>query len=326
MARRIDPHVNNDAPQGPPRRPLAGRVIDILDGFVDLLVLLFILLLIAFGVFSLWDTNRMYQSAAPTVLETYKPDTEPYLSFGELEKINKDIFAWVTVYGTNIDYPVAQAEDNDKYINTSATGEFALYGCPFLDYRNSPDFTDLNSIVYAHHMDKGMMFGDLDLFLEKKFFEEHEYGNLYYGGKQHGLRCFAMIEADAYDFTIYNTEVSEADQPEYLQHVLGEAKFTRDIGIKPGDRVLLLSTCAGGLTNLRYILAAVVTDETYEDPFYEEPVTKEGLPFILTLPWWWYVGAGILVILCILLWIRKKKKKAKAKDTNETGGLTANGE
>jgi LPXTG-motif cell wall-anchored protein len=55
-------------------------------------------------------------------------------------------------------------------------------------------------------------------------------------------------------------------------------------------------------------------------------VTKEGLPFILTLPWWWYVGAGILVILCILLWIRKKKKKAESKDTNETGGLTANGE
>lgn len=317
MAGMIDPQLNNDMPQGSPRRPLAGRVIDILDGFVDFLVLLFILLLISFGIFSLWDTHRMYQSAAPTVLETYKPDTEPYLSFGELHKINPDVFAWLTVYGTHIDYPVTQAEDNDKYINTSATGEFALYGCPFLDYQNSPDFSDLNNIIYAHHMDKGMMFGDLDLFLEKSFFDEHEYGNLYFGGKQHGLHMFAMIEADAYDFTIYDTEVTEENQQEYLQHILDEAKFTRDIGVKEGDHIILLSTCAGGLTNLRYILACKLTDETYEDPFYEEPTAKEGLPFFLTLPWWWYAGAGLLVLLCILLWIHKKKRKAEADDSDD---------
>ena len=309
--------MNNDIPQGPPRRSLGGRVIDILDGFVDLLVLLFILLLISFGVFSLWDTHRMYQSAAPTVLETYKPDHEPYLSFGELHKINPDVFAWITIYGTNIDYPVAQAENNDKYINTSATGEFALYGCPFLDYKNSPDFSDLNSIIYAHHMEKGMMFGDLDLFLEKEFFNEHEFGNLYYDGKQHGLHLFAMIEADAYDFTIYNTTVTIDYQPEYLQHVLTEAKFTRDIGVETGDHIILLSTCAGGLTNLRYILACKLTDETYADPFCEEPVAKEGLPFFLTLPWWWYAGAGMLILLCIFLWIYKKKRKAKADDSDD---------
>lgn len=304
----------------------AGRkVIWLLDSIVDMIVLLFILLLIAFGVFSLWDTHRMYQSAAPTVLETYKPDREPYLSFDQLHEINKDVFAWVTVYGTNVDYPVAQGENNDEYINKSATGEFALYGCPFLDSENAADFSDLNSIIYGHHMDKGMMFGDLDLFLEKEFFENHEYGNLFFGGKHHGLHVFAIIEADAYDFTIYNTAVTEVDQPEYLQHIYTEAKFTRDIGLDTGDHVVLLSTCAGGLTNLRYILAAEVTDKTYEDPFYEEPTAKEETPFLLTLPWWWYAGAGMLILLCILIWIGKKKRKAKADDEeDETGGITDN--
>jgi sortase B len=166
-------------------------------------------------------------------------------------------------------------------------------------------------------MDNGMMFGDLDLFLERSFFDEHEYGNLYFGGKQHGLHMFAMIEADAYDFTIYDTEVTEENQQEYLQHILDEAKFTRDIGVEEGDHIILLSTCAGGLTNLRYILACKLTDETYEDPFYEEPTAKEGLPFFLTLPWWWYAGAGLLVLLCILLWIHKKKRKAEADDSDD---------
>lgn len=297
-------------------------VLRAFDGLVDLLVLLFILLLIAFGVFSLWDTHRLYQAAAPTVLETYKPDREPYLSFEELIKINPDVFAWITIYGTNIDYPVTQADDNDKYINTSATGDFALYGCPFLDHNNAADFSDLNSIIYAHHMDKGMMFGDLDLFLEKSFFDEHEFGNIYFGGKQHGLHIFAAIEADAYDFTIYDIGVNEESQSAYLEHIGREAKFKRDGVVKEGDHVILLSTCAGGLTNLRYILACKLTDKTYEDPFYVEPTVKEGLPFFLTLPVWWYIGAGLLVILFILLLILTMQRRKKKQE----GEISENGE
>ena len=294
-------------------------VIRAVDRFVDFLVLLFILLLITFGVFSLLDTNRLYKAAAPTVLETYKPDKEPYLSFEELVKINPDVFAWITIYGTHIDYPVTQAEDNDKYINTSATGDFALYGCPFLDHNNAADFSDLNNIIYAHHMDKGMMFGDLDLFLGKSFFDEHEFGNIYFGGKQHGLHIFAVIEADAYDFTIYDIEVNEETQPLYLEHIEQEAKYVRDGVVREGDNVILLSTCAGGLTNLRYILACKLTDKTYDDPFYVEPTAKKGLPFFLTLPVWWYIGAGLLVILFILLLMLTIRKR-KEKESEENSG------
>lgn len=298
----------------------ARLIVRILDGAVDYALLLAILLVATFGAFSIWDNNNMYSAAAPTVLETYKPDKEPYVSFEELQKINDDVFAWVTVYGTNIDYPVTHYKDNDKYINTNAQGEFALYGCPFLDCNNSRDFTDLNNIVYGHHMDKNMMFGDLDLFLEKKFFDTHKYGNLYYGGEQHGIRIFAVIECDAYDFTIYDTEITEETQEAYIDHIYDVAKYSRDISLKKGDHVLLLSTCAGGLTNLRYLIATKICDETFKDPFVKEAKEKEGRFFLFDLPKWWYVLAGAaLAILILLLWLRKRKKDKNNEEEEDNG-------
>ena len=297
---------------------IARLIVRILDGALDYALLLAILLVALFGAFSIWDNNNMYNAAAPTVLETYKPDKEPYMSFGELQKINPDVMAWVTVYGTNIDYPVAHAEDNDKYINTSAQGEFALYGCPFLDCNNKEDFSDLNSIIYGHHMDKNMMFGDLDLFLAKKFFRTHKYGNLYYGGEQHGLRIFAVIECDAYDFTIYDTQVTEENQEAYIDHIYDLAKYSRDISLKKGDHVLLLSTCAGGLTNLRYLIAAKICDETFKDPFIAKPKPKKDRFFLFDLPKWWYALAGAaLAILILLLWRRHRKKDEKEEEGEE---------
>ncbi len=292
----------------------AARIIlRFMDGVADFMLLLFILLLIGFGAFSIWDNNNVYQSAAPTLLETYKPDKEPYASFGELKAKNDDVKAWVTVYGTKIDYPIVHTEDNEKYINTNALGEFSLSGCPFLDCANSPDFTDISNIVYGHHMDRNMMFGDIDLFLERSFFESHKYGDLYDGKDHKGLRFFAIIRADAYDRTIYDTSVTEDEESEYVKHLKKSAEHTRDVDIKKGDRILLLSTCAGGLTNRRYILAAKICDETFEDPFITEEKGSKGVSFLLTLPKWWYAGAALLVLLLLILlfWYRKKHKQKK---------------
>lgn len=317
-AGRQEPNRN-----GAPPHPIARRIVHFLDSAVDYLILFAILIAALFGAFSLWDNGNMYDAAAPTALETYKPDKEPYLSFEELEKINPDVFAWVTVYGTNIDYPVTHYTDNDKYINTDAKGEFALHGCPFLDCNNKRDFSDLNNIIYGHHMEQNMMFGDLDLFLAKRFFQTHRYGNLYYGGGHHGLEIFAVIEADAYDFTIYDTQVTSDNQDAYIDHIYDTAKFSRDISLKKGDHVVLLSTCAGGLTNLRYIVAAKICDKTFKDPFAGKAKAKKDIFFLLTLPKWWYVLAGLaLLILLLLLWRRKRKTDG---EENEEGD-EANGE
>jgi len=313
---------NTEDPETLPVR-LARFAIRFIDQLADWFLLCLLLLMIVFGIYSIWDTRQVYQAASPTVLATYKPDTKPYVSFQKLHKMNPDVIGWVQVYGTNIDYPVAQGSDNEKYLNTDAQGEFSLSGCPFLDSANAKDFSDSNSIIYGHHMDKDMMFGDLDQFRKKKVFKTHKYGDLYFDGRHHGLQIFAFIEGDAYDSSIYNTEVGSGGITEYYGYLKSASKFSRSVRIDEKCHIVLLSTCAGGLTNKRYIVAAKLTNHTFKDSFAKTESAREGLPFWMTLPWWWYVIVLVAILVFLLRFILKRvRKKNKAiTDSHENGGV-----
>lgn len=113
------------------------------------------------------------------------------------------------------------------------------------------------------------MFGDIDQFDDETYFNEHQYGNLYYGGRNHGLEFFAMIDADAYDFTLYNSRVT--DGATYLSYLQSIARYWRTEAVPGADgHIVMLSTCADTATNGRYVLFGRITDETYEDTFVEE--------------------------------------------------------
>lgn len=60
--------------------------------------------------------------------------------------------AWLTVRGTPIDYPVAQATSADPefYLSHDLWGEESRVGCPFIDWRCSVEST--HTVIYAHHV------------------------------------------------------------------------------------------------------------------------------------------------------------------------------
>ena len=135
--------------------------------------------LLLFSGYALWSNNSVFRSAEDVFndLLLLKPEVaggdSPVLGEGldELRQINPDIRAWLTVDNTGIDYPVVQGADNLYYMSRDVFGESSLAGSIFLDSRNSPDLSDRYFIIYGHHMEKGLMFGDLDKFLDPAFFE-----------------------------------------------------------------------------------------------------------------------------------------------------------
>ena len=246
---------------------------------MDFALLTIILLLLAFAGYALWDSNQIYEAADKSHYETYKPSVlDEGKSFKELQDINPEVFAWLNVYGTNIDYPVTQGENNMKYVNTNAEGQYSLSGAIFLDYRNSKDFSDFNSIIYGHHMEKHTMFGDLDIFLEKEGFDSHRYGNLYFDGKDHGIEFFAFLIVDAYDYTVFRPNVGDHERQAYLEGLLEKSVYFRDIGISATDRLVMLSTCSVDATNGRDILVGRITDEVFVDSFAEIDVYDDEEP------------------------------------------------
>jgi len=117
-------------------------VVRAADSVLNFIVLLAVLLLLLFGCYAMWDSGRVYSSADSARYAVYKPtaDTASGPSFSQLQAINPEVFSWLTVYGTHIDYPVVQGADNLKYINTDALGGYSLSGAIFLDAGCSEDF------------------------------------------------------------------------------------------------------------------------------------------------------------------------------------------
>ncbi len=225
---------------------------------LSLMAVCMMILMLAYGGYSLWD-NYMINSGAflTSDLLKYKPpensDTEDNLSLEELMALNPETRGWLTIDGTHIDYPVVQGEDDMKYVNTDIYGEFSLSGAIFLSCINSPDFSDHYNLMYGHHMDNGGMFGDVMEFVETDYFQSHETGTLYLPHKTYGITLFACIQADAYDRTIY-TPGKECDMQALLDYLKEESEQYRDIGVTAEDRIVGMSTCVDATTNGRMIL------------------------------------------------------------------------
>ena len=282
---------------------LPRKIVSMIDSTVNIAVLLFFILCVLFSGYSIWDNNHIYTKASPSVYETYKPEKEDTKSFEELIRINPDVYGWITLYGTQIDYPLVQAEDNDKYVNTDYEGNFSLSGALFLDCNNSRDMRDTVNIIYGHHMEKDKMFGGLDHYEKQDYFKEHQYGNLYVDGTNYGLEFFMLIKADAYDSKVYNT--NERDINQYIEYI--SSYSLQKLDIPECERLICLSTCSSDSTNGRVILVGSITSETFEDPYLE----KEEIEEESSIDWYhmFLYGIMILLILCILIVLVWSKKK-----------------
>ena len=287
-------------------------IVRMIDHMVNLTALLLILIVMFLSCYMLWDSNQVYQAADAKNYEAYIPTEKHTKSFEELQKINPDIIGWIRVNDTNINYPLLQAEDDDTYMNTDAEGKYSLSGSIFLHCANKPDFSDFNNMIYGHHMEKHKMFGDVGMFTDKTYFEEHPYGNLFFNGKDHGAEFYALIQADAYNERIFSIcpDDPKAKQA-YLQEILDNALYKRNFEITQNDHLVLLITCTSELTNGRNILVGKLSDQIY--PEKEKPKSlgtgidelKEKMRQVPVICW--------ILLLIIVLWITDRKMRKRGK-------------
>jgi sortase B len=299
---------------------IARKVLWVVDDVINLLLLAALLGILALGIYDLWDTRQIYEKADSVKYEVYKPSTEEdTVSFEELQSLNSDVFGWITIYGTGVDYPLVQGEDNDDYLNRDATGNYSASGSIFLDYRNNRDFSDYNNIIHGHHMAASAMFGDLSKFADEDFFDSHKYGNLYKDGRNYGIVFFEYTIVDAYDQSVYAPGITgEEAQAEYLQLLQSQAKLLRQADQESAEHLLILSTCSSDITNGRSLLIGYLTDETYEDDFYEAPKEKTKYEGLEAIPGWkqltrlplWVIMLIILFVVSVMpVVLRKATKK-----------------
>ena len=212
---------------------VARRIIRTLSMVLNRALVVVLCLPLAMGCYALWDSHVVYERANVSQWQPYKPTEPEPLSFWELQRINPEVRAWLSVYGTNIDYPVCQAAQGseDKYVTTNAKGEYSLSGALFMDTANAADFSDFVTIVYGHHMDRHEMFGDLDLYLDKDFFDANTTGTLMIPGQSIPLSVLSVMVVGDTDAT-YSGEAMKATidalnklEQDYLALFTGVSEF-----------------------------------------------------------------------------------------------------
>jgi sortase B len=205
--------------------------------------------------YALYDGGMIYKKAADDSLLRFRPsDSGEQSEYGKID----GAVAWLSLTDTNIDYPVMQGTDNTKYINTDPYGEFSMSGSIFLDYRNSPDFSDVYSLVYGHHMEHGFMFGALDSYLDKEFALQHREGKLITDEKTYDISIFSVVEAPAEEEAIFNP-IEGGGPDKYLKK--------HAVYMLPHDeteKIIALSTCKYPETTDRTIVFGTLSENTDE--------------------------------------------------------------
>ena len=274
---------------------------------VNFIALLLILMIMFLSCYMLWDSNQVYQAADAKNYEAYIPTEKHTKSFEELQKINPDIIGWIRINETNVNYPLLQAEDDDTYMNTDAEGKYSLSGSIFLHCANKPDFSDFNNMIYGHHMEKHMMFGDIGEFTNQNFFNKHHYGNLYYDGINHGIEFIAIMQLDAYNERAFNVCISEEAKQEYIKLIDNNSLYKRNVQISPNDHLVILTTCTSDMTNGRNVLVGKITNKTYPEKIKK----NKGIGIDILNNNTYLELILILIALIIAVFVKKRKNNGK---------------
>ena len=78
------------------------------------------------------------------------------------------------------------------HLHTDIKKKYSVSGSIFMDYRNSADFSDFNTIVYGHHMHDGSMFKSLRGYTkENDYYDSHKTFELITPDAKYHLQVFA---------------------------------------------------------------------------------------------------------------------------------------
>ena len=191
------------------------------------------------------------------------PTVEIPVDFKALKERNPDVYAWITVPGTQIDYPILQsADDNSYYLTHTIDGEEKAEGAIFTENYNHTDMEDVNTVIYGHDMKNGTMFQNLLNYQDRAFFDENREVVIY---TPDAIRHYDIFAAYLYDdrhllqsFNFNNRDIYR----QYLDSIFSirdmNACIDTSVKVDTDDKIITLSTCYSSQPDKRYLVQAVL--------------------------------------------------------------------
>lgn len=196
-------------------------------------------------------------------------DMENPIDFNALKEINPDLYAWLKLDDTNINYPIAQKEGDDGfYLHHDMYGDAVFAGCLYTEHYNKKDWSDPMTIIYGHNMRNETMFHNLHKYNDQEFFDTHPYFYIY---SEDCIRVYEIYAAfyyddrrtlDCYDFS------DKAVFQKYIDDLRAGVLDGYQGGIQRAEtkvdadsRIVTLQTCVGAGGESRYLVQGVLISE-----------------------------------------------------------------
>lgn len=190
--------------------------------------------------------------------------TEKMLKLEELQKENDEIIGWLEIEGTNINYPVLQAKDNDYYLSHNYKKEKSSAGSLFLDKDFDLVNGSSNYLIYGHRNTQGLMFEDLLKYDNEDFYKQHKnikfttnqedaiyeimavfYSRVYYKSEKNVFRYYYFVNAE-----------TEEEYNQYVDNAKKVSIYDTGITAQYGEQLLTLSTCEYSQKDGRFAIVA----------------------------------------------------------------------
>ncbi|MCQ2456528.1 MAG: class B sortase, partial [Clostridia bacterium] len=183
-------------------------------------------------------------------------------SLTSLANINPDIYGWIKIPGTTVNYPIAQSDDNEYYLDHAYTGDNLTNGSIYADYRCDAYVpNNRNTVLYGHNITTGTMFHAVEDFFDRDLFDNAKIYLYTYDGV-FIYKAFSVHET-AYDsgyIRPYFTD--DNDFVAFINALAADSDVkAKDLTLDADSKILTMSTCTSSVRSTRrYALHAVLVD------------------------------------------------------------------
>ncbi len=213
------------------------------------------------------ETEPLGDLQDPEAVPTLPPESWEIpiqVDFDTLLETCPDIVGWLYCAGTPMNYPVAQAEDNDYYLHRLPDGTHNAGGTLFMDYRNASGLTDRNTVIYGHNMKGGHMFGFFTHYRMQTYYDAHPVMWYLTPDCAYKLELITGFVTPS-DSQAYHFYDSDEELAQRLEECVGYSTFRSAASIAGVERIMTLSTCSYEYEDARYVLIAKIIPAPYPE-------------------------------------------------------------
>ncbi len=198
--------------------------------------------------------------------EVNKPEekVDKVANLKEIHNEYPNVYAWLEIPDTNINYPVMQYSDNDFYLTHNYKNEKSSAGAIYFDKDVSLTKPSDNYQIYGHRNKYGLMFESLLKYAKKDFYDEHHYIYLTTLEEESTYEIVAVFYSRVYYsdevnvFRYYNfvnaNNVEEFNS--YIQNAKSASIYDTGVEVSYHEQIITLSTCEYSKENGRFVVVA----------------------------------------------------------------------